>query len=89
MAHRKPLGTTCNIGPYDTDATVCRGDVIRTSAGTCYRVISVRRVGPGSKHFPAKLRHNLECVRIGPDEVEEDDVIHPLYWYPRERKTKQ
>ena len=58
--------------------------MIRTRTGTYYRVISVKRVGPRSRHYP--YRHNLECVRIGPDEIEEDNVIHSLYWYPRERR---
>lgn len=43
MAHRKPLGTTCKLYYDASDRDVQRGDVIRTAAGTCYRVIRVRR----------------------------------------------
>ncbi len=82
MAHTKPLGTECTLY-YDAHRDVAVGDVIRTEpAGTCYRVIGVRPVTERSKHYP--YRKNLDCVRISADHIEEDDFVHPLYWYPRE-----
>lgn len=87
MAHRKPIGTVCNIGGYDTDREVHEGDVIRTAAKepSHYRVLSAR---PVAHKTPRSLQtYHLECVRIGPDDVEEDDRIHPLYWYPRKRSA--
>jgi hypothetical protein len=84
VAHRQPLGTLCSLGSCDTDAEVSEGDVIRSSGGSHYLVLSARRVTPRSRHYP--YRWNLECLRIGPDEVPEDAVVHPLYWYSRDRK---
>ena len=81
MAHAKPLGTLCKLH-YDSPRDVQVGDVIRTGAGTCYRVIGYRRQERG-KHAG---RWHLDCVRIGPDDVEEDDTVHPLHWYPRNRR---
>lgn len=60
------------------------GDVIRTSAGTCYRVFGVRLQERG-KHAG---RWHLDCVRIPPFDVEEDDVVHPLHWYSRDRRKR-
>lgn len=80
MAHTRPLGTFCKI-VYDTDYRIAEGDVVRTSAGTCYRVVEVRDVTERSIHFP--YRKNLTCVRIASEDVEEDDYIHPLFWYKR------
>lgn len=81
MAHRKPLGTFCTLY-YDSPREVNAFDVIRTGAGTCYRVVEVRRQKRG-KHVG---RWHLKCVRIASEDVEVDDTVHPLYWYSRERQ---
>lgn len=83
MAHTKPLGTTCEIH-YDSPRKVEPFDVIRTGAGTCYRVLEVR-IQERGKHTGRK---HLECLRIAPEEVEADDTIHPLYWYSRNRRKR-
>ena len=81
MAHTKPLGTHCKLH-YDSPRGVREGDVVRTEAGSCYRVAGVRRQEQG-KHAG---RWHLGCVRIAEEDVEEDDTVHPLHWYPRERR---
>lgn len=80
MAHRKPLGTPCGM-TFDTDYDVRCGDVIRSTVGTCYRVAEVRRVTERSEHYP--YRHKLQCARIAADDVEADDVVHPMHWHSR------
>lgn len=80
MAHRKALGTTCTI-TYDTDETVALGDVIRTAVGTCYRVIEARQQERGVHAG----RWHLTCIRISGGDVEADDMVHPLYWYSRNK----
>lgn len=92
MAQTKPLGTICNLGSYDTDATVEVGDVVESRSRVTheplsrYRVIEARRVSERSAHHP--YRHNLVCVRIAPEDVGPEDVVHPLYWHPRGRKSR-
>ena len=92
MAHTKPLGTFCNLGPYDTDATVEVGDVVQSRSRITheplshYRVLEVKPVSERSIHHP--YRKNLKCVRIAPEDVEKDDTIHPLYWYSRDRRKR-
>ena len=83
MAHTKPLGTECTLY-YDSPREVEAFDVIRTQAGTCYRVLEVR-IQERGKHAGRK---HLKCLRIAPEDVEEDDTIHPLYWYSRERRKR-
>lgn len=83
IAHAKPLGTPCKLH-YDSPREVMAGDVIQTSAGICYRVIGVRRQERG-KHAGG---WHLDCVRIAGEDVEEDDVVHPLYWYSRDRRKR-
>jgi len=60
------------------------GDVVQTQpkreAPSHYRVIQVRVQERG---LHAGTRHHLRVVRIAAADVEWDDVIHPLYWYPR------
>lgn len=81
MAHTKPLGTYCKLY-YDSPRDIREGDVLCTMAASFYRVVGVRRQERG-KHAG---RWHLECVRIGPGDVEEDDTVHPLHWYPRDRR---
>ena len=83
MAHTKPLGTHCKLY-YDSPRDVQEGDVVRTSAGSCYRIVGVRRQHRG-KHAG---RWHLDCVRIGESDVEADDTVHPLHWYSRKRRRK-
>lgn len=85
MAHTKPLGTTCKLH-YDSPREVEAFDVIRTEpAGTCYRVLEVR-IQERGKHAGKK---HLKCVRIAAGDVEEDDVVRPLYWYQRSSNRKR
>lgn len=88
MAHTKRLGTFCELF-YDTDAEVRDGDVVRTTARepSHYRVVCARRVSERTKHYP--YRWNLECVRIGPEDVLEEDRVHPLCWYQRKKRKEQ
>ena len=81
--HTKPLGTTCTLY-HDSPRDVEAFDVIRTGAGTCYRVLEVR-IQERGKHVGRK---HLKCLRIAPEDVEEDDKVHPLYWYSRDRKRR-
>ena len=84
MAHTRPVGTPCTL-TYDTDREVAIGDVVQTVARqpAHYLVTGARRVR--GAHYPH--RWSLECVRIGPGDVDEDAVIHVLHWYPRGRKS--
>lgn len=90
MAHRKPLGTHCTL-TYDTSEEVAVGDVVatqtRAEVSSCYRVVAARKV---RHREPRPLQGwKLECVRIGAEEIEEDDKVHPLHWYPRDLKRRK
>jgi hypothetical protein len=88
MAHTKLLGTTCSIH-YDSPLAkpVETFDVIRTRAGTCYRVLEVR-IQERGKHASGARKH-LKCLRIAPEDVEADDKVHPLHWYSRNRRRQR
>ena len=76
------VGTTCKItytcgvpGPEP-------GDLIRTSAGSCYEIEEVRE-------SPSVLgRYRLKCIRLGKDAVQEGEPgVWPLYWERRPRRS--
>lgn len=64
---------------YDARVEVEEGDVIRTTAGRCYRVLHARQQQRG-KH---EGRWHLRALVIDPGDVSEDDTVHPLHWYRR------
>ena len=76
----KPIGS--EVGLYfDTMRDVAVGDVIRSS-GSNYRVIKVRRQERGKYSG----RWHLRAVKIADEDIEPDDEVHALYWYPREKR---
>ena len=81
MPHRKPLYTECGLY-VDLVEDVRPHEVIRTGAGTCYRVASVR-VQVRGLHAG---RQHLRVLRIPPEDVGPGDTVHEIRWYPRGRK---
>ena len=80
MVHRKPLYTECGIY-VDLADDVRPHEVIRTEAGTCYRVASVRVQVRGKNAG----RQHLRVLRIPPEDVVPGDTVREIRWYPRER----
>lgn len=76
-----PAGAIVRVR-YDTDAVVEPGDVIETTTGRRYLVDEVRPVCRRHPGGPWR-RLNLRCVVLGPGEVVEGAVVHPLFWYRR------
>lgn len=65
---------------YDGRTLVDEGDYIQTRTGRTYLIQSVRVQARG-KHVG---RQHLKCVVMAPEhEIEEDAVVHPIYWYAR------
>lgn len=75
-------GTTCSLTYDPGSRRVVDGDVIVTPAGSAYLVLDVHAMR--SKHA-GRLR--LDCVRIDAGSIGDDDVVHPLYWYKRQRRS--
>lgn len=64
---------------YDARTLVDEGDIIRTTSGRCYRVVTARQQTRG-KHTG---RWHLKALVIRPDDVTDTDTVHPLQWYRR------
>lgn len=75
----KPIGSLVGLYYDPGERLVDEGDVIRTPTGRSYRVVGVRE--QRSRVHPGRLQ--LRCVVIDPDDVTDDDVVHPLHWYSR------
>jgi hypothetical protein len=74
----KAVGEECGLY-YDTTLSVDVGDVLETSTGRRYLVLTSRR----QQNRP---RWHLRCVVMGEtDPMPDGAVIHPLYWYSRDR----
>jgi hypothetical protein len=80
--HRGPIGSTCSMY-HDTDRDLGRYDVLRSRAGTCYRVVEIKRT---KKLEEGGIRYTLTVLRITPHMIETDDKVHDFYWYSRNRR---
>lgn len=82
------IGQPCKIAPYDADADVdvMAGDFVLTAAGSAYLVRNVREVNR-REPIPGTRRWALGCVRVERADIGPDDVVHPLYWYPRDGRA--
>lgn len=67
---------------YDTDQQVADGQYLRTTAGTCYLVLSARP----SARIPG--RWNLRVVRWPAADIPASALVHPLFWYSRKRRPR-
>lgn len=65
---------------YDGAQELEPGHYLRTPAGSVYRIHSLRQ------DRKREYRRHLICLRWPPGEIEPDAKVHPLHWYPRERK---
>lgn len=80
---KAPAGTTVKLY-WDSRDQAEPGDYIRTvTTGRTYEVIATRTQLRG-KHIG---RQHLTCI-VMPDDFEpaEDDVVHPIAWYSRDRQ---
>jgi hypothetical protein len=82
MAHRRPLGTTCEahfpIGPWcppDVMDSPELGDYLVSEAGTAYIVV-------GLEEGRTRVRYVLERAA----EPEPDARVFGFYWLPRKRR---
>lgn len=78
MAHRKPLGTTCE-SHFAKDAWDRRpelGDFLRSEAGTTYLIV-------GIEEGRTRFRYLLERVA----EATPGSWVFEFYWLPRERRS--
>lgn len=73
-----PIGAEVGLH-YDSSCTVAKSDVIRTGTGRCYLITAVRRQEQGIHAG----RWHLRAVVIDPDNVPNDAIVHPLWWYRR------
>jgi hypothetical protein len=78
MMRRQPY-TPCKLY-YDSPRALEVGQFLKTPAGSAYQVIDIR---PSRTR---KHRKHLQCVRWPVDEIPANAVVHPLYWYKRERR---
>lgn len=79
MAHRKPLGTTCeaHFAKDAWDRIPDCGDVLRSEAGTLYLVAGV---------IEGRTRNRYVLERIG--ELPDGEFwLFEFYWLPRERRS--
>lgn len=68
---------------YDGFEVVEEGDVVKTATtGRCYRTISNRIQAKGIH----KGRQHLRVQVIDPADVTEDDKVHLLHWYSRNKR---
>lgn len=80
-----PTGAVVGLYYDAGERDVAVGDVLhsmtrRSSAtGSWYRVLELR-VQRRGEHIG---RLHMECLKIEEEDVESDDTVHPLYWYPR------
>lgn len=79
----KPVGSLVSLY-YDSDRLVEEADVIRTPTGRSYRVVSVRVQERGKNAG----RQIIKALVIDPADVAPDDVVHPLHWYSRNRRSR-
>ena len=81
MAHRKPLGTTCQLPNFtwngDVDDPPTINDCLVSTAGTAYLIIGVEECA-------RRDRFNLLLERIG-DPPEGARVIE-FYWLSRDKR---
>jgi hypothetical protein len=75
---RQPY-TECSIY-YDGARGLEVGHYLATPAGSGYLVTSIRQ---NSKR---PQRKHLKCLRWPKAEIPADSVVHPLYWYSRDKK---
>lgn len=71
--------TTCKIY-YDGDAALEPGHYLRTPAGSVYLIHAVRQ------DRKRAYRRHLVCLRWPPAEIPAGASVHPMYWYPRQRR---
>lgn len=76
----RPAYSPCKLF-YDGAANLAVGDYLRTPAGSAYLVTGMR---PDRRR---EYRRHLACLRWPVAEIPADATVHPLYWYPRQRKA--
>lgn len=74
----RPIGSIVSLY-YDGWAVAEEGDVIQTTTGRSYRVIS-NRVQEKGRH---RGRQHIKALVIDKCDVSEEDTVLPLYWYAR------
>lgn len=79
MAHRSEQFFTPTKLYYDGRA-VKPGEFLRSSGGSVYLIERVRQ-SPTKRY-----RRYLDVLRWDPAQLSSEDVVYPLYWYPRRRR---
>jgi hypothetical protein len=74
----RPIGSIVSLY-YDGWAVAEEGDVIQTTTGRSYRVIS-NRIQEKGKHAG---RQHIKAMVIEPEDVSASDVVLKLWWYKR------
>jgi hypothetical protein len=77
---RAPVGAVVKLY-VDLVAVVVAGDIVKTEAGRCYRILAVRTQLNG-KHIG---RQHLQAVVT--DVVPERATVHTIRWYKRRRRA--
>lgn len=72
--------TPCKLF-YDGAREVEPGHFLKTPAGSAYRIDTVRRSRART------YRVYLYCLRWPVDEIPRKATVHPLHWYPRNKKA--
>lgn len=76
-----PVGS--NVGLYyDSEQAVNPGDFLQTPTGRTYYVTEARTQQRGEY---AGIRRHLRAIVTTEDAVEADAVVHPLFWYKRDK----
>lgn len=73
-----PIGADVSLY-WDGLGPVAEDDVMRTTAGRCYRVLHARQQERG-RH---EGRWHLRALVIDPADVSETDTVHSIRWYRR------
>lgn len=71
--------TPCKLF-YDGFASLEPGHFLKTPAGSAYKIVSVRL------NRNRAYRQHVECLRWPAAEIPRRAKVHPLHWYPRNKK---
>lgn len=74
----KGIGSVVSLY-MDTPRILEVNHFIQTPTGRTYQLVTVRRQERG-KH---KGRWHLSALVVPASAIKEDDVVHPIAWYPR------
>lgn len=76
----RPPYTPCKLY-YDGACNLKVGHYLKTPAGSAYLVQEIRQ------NKRRAYRKHLQCLRWPVAEIPKRAKVHPLFWYPRTKKT--